>query len=603
LAQQIRLTQYVITYGPGAILEGPNGPRVILGADIGLFNANADVTPEMVEISDQRMSEGMLRGARIFRLPSNAELRIPENRYIYRTAPFPSWSLCLNTNGHRGDFAVLYRENRCPVCHTHGQRRRDAIRFVRACPSGHLDDVDWRNVVHGGSRCAQASWYRWHGGGRALNRVEIECPECRRRANLGQAYGRAWPCSGRYPEREPDMTPVRSNCAIPSRMIQRQASNLRVNDLVTLFTIPPRATRLHNLLQSAQIRAVAAALGPQDFVSSVEQWLGNMVARQAIPHATADQILAHPRDELLQALEDILSPVGPDTGSLLSEEFRALLDASVNGAPSVHGTALHSPVLFEVNRSDVRRYPGPGGIVLRVTPVSRLRTVTVQLGYRREVSTASAGQAVPASRVPVSFVDSANRDWYPGAELLGEGVFLCLEEDDGWHAPLGGASAAKWQQAWQRRPTLDHSAALFRTAEMRELHPVFVWWHSLSHLLMKSISLDAGYSAAAIRERVYLELTGDGTGARGGLVLYATQPGSEGTLGGLIALVPQFDRILERAVAMARLCSNDPLCIENKFAPGRYSGPACYACLLVSETSCEHRNLWLDRDVLLANLP
>ena len=74
-------------------------------------------------------------------------------------------------------------------------------------------------------------------------------------------------------------------------------------------------------------------------------------------------------------------------------------------------------------------------------------------------------------------------------------------------------------------------------------------------------------------------------------------------MGGLIALVPHFQRVLARTFDMANNCSNDPLCSDQHFAFGRYSGPSCYSCLLVSETSCEHRNLWLDRQLLLDNLP
>jgi hypothetical protein len=100
---------------------------------------------------------------------------------------------------------------------------------------------------------------------------------------------------------------------------------------------------------------------------------------------------------------------------------------------------------------------------------------------------------------------------------------------------------------------------------------------------------------------VYLETGGDRV--RGSILLYATQPGSEGTLGGLIALVPFLGSILKRCFQMLRSCSGDPLCDDNKFANGSYNGAACYACLLISETSCEHRNMWLDRHVLGENQP
>jgi hypothetical protein len=116
------------------------------------------------------------------------------------------------------------------------------------------------------------------------------------------------------------------------------------------------------------------------------------------------------------------------------------------------------------------------------------------------------------------------------------------------------------------------------------------------------LSIDSGYSSASIRERVYVEIDPATGNASGGIVLYATQPGGDGSMGGLIALVPQFERILEAAARNLNSCSNDPLCAEARISPGRNNGAACYACLLLSETSCEHRNMYLDRN-LLRNYP
>ena len=112
-----------------------------------------------------------------------------------------------------------------------------------------------------------------------------------------------------------------------------------------------------------------------------------------------------------------------------------------------------------------------------------------------------------------------------------------------------------------------------------------------------------GYSSAAVRERVYVTVDDASGQAFGGVLLYTTQPGGDGTLGGLIGLVPAMERVLGAAFRDLDSCSNDPLCTEETMAPGRVNGAACYACALVSETSCEFRNMGLDRNLLLENLP
>jgi hypothetical protein len=112
------------------------------------------------------------------------------------------------------------------------------------------------------------------------------------------------------------------------------------------------------------------------------------------------------------------------------------------------------------------------------------------------------------------------------------------------------------------------------------------------------LGIDSGYSSASIRERIYMS-RGSRTGElKGGLLLYTTQPGGDGSMGGLISLVPEFERVLDSANRNLDLCSNDPLCSEEVVRGDICNGSACYACMLLSETSCEHRNMFLDRNLL-----
>ena len=67
----MRPSQFVLVYGPGAILETKDGPRMIPDAEEGLFlRRNLDGVD--LRIVDERMSSGLLEGAEIFRLPSKS---------------------------------------------------------------------------------------------------------------------------------------------------------------------------------------------------------------------------------------------------------------------------------------------------------------------------------------------------------------------------------------------------------------------------------------------------------------------------------------------------------------------------------------------------
>jgi hypothetical protein len=81
--------------------------------------------------------------------------------------------------------------------------------------------------------------------------------------------------------------------------------------------------------------------------------------------------------------------------------------------------------------------------------------------------------------------------------------------------------------------------------------------HSLSHLLITAVSLECGYTASAIKERVYASEVGYG------ILLYTGSSGSEGTLGGLVEIGKQIELYLLKALEMGRLCSNDPICANH----------------------------------------
>ena len=57
------------------------------------------------------------------------------------------------------------------------------------------------------------------------------------------------------------------------------------------------------------------------------------------------------------------------------------------------------------------------------------------------------------------------------------------------------------------------------------------------------------------------------------------------------------------AMRRALWCTSDPVCIESQGSGiDNLNLSACHACLLVPETSCEHRNTLLDR-ALLVGMP
>jgi hypothetical protein len=371
---------------------------------------------------------------------------------------------------------------------------------------------------------------------------------------------------------------VQSSCPHDARIHQRGAANLHLTDVVAALTIIDMPARLHNVLNDARILAVAATLQSLNMLDRDTFLRQLRDPSHHIPDAAADFVQSMAWDEILSALGQLTG--GGPARPLKTEEFDRLRNAASHGAPAVPPTQPGSPPLFEVRQAAVRYFHGSiGNLSLRVTPISRLRMVMVQTGYRR---------VDPMSRevVPTLF-EWGGVIWFPGVQLFGEGLFIDI--------PAGNLQpAGSRADAWYER--IGHVVS---PGPDDVEHPVHVWWHTLAHRLLRSLSLDSGYSSASIRERTYLATNGGQT--QGGLLLFTVQPGGDGTLGGLIALVERFDDVLRAALADLGDCSNDPLCADAPMTGA--DGAACYSCLLASETSCEHRNLALDRLLLLENLP
>ena len=122
--------------------------------------------------------------------------------------------------------------------------------------------------------------------------------------------------------------------------------------------------------------------------------------------------------------------------------------------------------------------------------------------------------------------------------------------------------------------------------------------HSLAHLLITAVSLECGYPASSIRERIYAV-----PGVGYGVLLYTGTTDAEGTLGGLIQVGRRIHDHVRTALEMGELCSNDPVCAQHQpdaLQEERYlHGAACHGCLLLAESSCERRNDFLDRALVV----
>ncbi len=598
--QHIRRSQFVLTYGPGAIIESRNGSRIIPSINRGIGSLFSLDKFQEFEITDSRLRIAIrnLTGsdARVFSLPSNASLGKSQSRGIYHTYIFPAWKVCYGKGKHQ---PVLYNGTECPVCHKEDDS--SAVRFVVACINGHLDEVPWNYAVHYGKKCdhgCKPRYFFWKTGGSSLSDIVIECPDCGCKTDMMKIYNLNFNCTGRFPEMETPLyagrgapfytkpeRPFRDRCDKKMKVIQRQSSSLRIPETLTLLTIPEYDNAISNILQRTVVSStintiIMSPSRPCDGRMDVEElisWIRSSLTSQ-ISGETIQKIEEYIREKGIFHFCELFNHLHDENWEFMDfiyEEFESLL-----AGPRTTENYSMSP--------SRKISPDEGGILpdLDIHPVNKIRTITAQRGYLRMPY---IGKNEEPPNIVSSGVYLEGSYWYPGFEGLGEGIFITFSERE--FPDLRKTKAyGEWKN--HKAPEVSGRKSLWGNT-VRE--PLFVWLHTLSHSIIGALSLYAGYSSASLRERVYI----DRDAKNGGILIYTTSPGEDGSMGGLVGAVDEFDNVLEMGLERIKFCSNDPLCSEVRKTPDRINGAACHSCILISETSCEHRNMWLDRHIIL----
>lgn len=176
----------------------------------------------------------------------------------------------------------------------------------------------------------------------------------------------------------------------------------------------------------------------------------------------------------------------------------------------------------------------------------------------------------------------------PALQTFGEGLFFSFDEQavSDWAARYADLFNKRYGQA---QPD-DMYESLYQKMQRGGMAKFYLL-HTFSHILMKELEFSCGYPTSSLGERLYFSERMCG-------VLIYTADGSEGSMGGLVWQGQRdiIENIILSALHRAQDCSSDPICWENE---DQLNHAACFSCAMVSETSCEERNLGLDRRALV----
>jgi hypothetical protein len=587
------------TFGPGAMVDLPERAVLIEGLQSWRFGRGREEIAEPRLVAKLRERLG-LPSVRLVKPPAFDER--PGAPYGSIGARiFPTWFLVQETRPtgpggqwrrrrlvrwselERGGFIDDEERSRRP-------RRVLPVRFVCGCPHGHLDDIDWRVYAHRdrerAAACRRRMWLEERGttGDIAETVVGCDCGIVPR--SLYEALGveaRAFGfCQGKRPWLGPN---TEEDCRQPYRLLVRSASNAYFPQLFSVLSLPEEDPGL-----SARLDAV---------------W-------HILEHATAATLpgfrtipdVAKALEGLSEAEAMVLIECrrAGGTGNVGAVPVRQAEFEILNLVSGTRGTDDADSAFFAeaLPRAVWDRDGDPRlGPIERVVLVHRLREVLALVGFTR-FEAAGTDEKGELDLEGITAADlSPEPEWFPAVENRGEGIFIALS----------AAAISQWRNLDDVR---ERERQLMRgklawdaehtNAKRAWLGPPYVLLHSLSHLLLTRIALDCGYPAAALRERIYaLPEAG-----MYGLLIHTGTSDSEGTLGGLVETGRRIGEHIVAALDEARLCSNDPVCAEHdpsaEHDPMHLHGAACHGCLLIAETSCEQRNEWLDRALVVPTL-
>lgn len=588
---EVRPSQLLWSYGPGALIDLPNLSVITMGLD----RWDVDRCPPVEEAR-------LLAAVQRVLGPQVTQLRIPpfvndegaspfsaEGKVGVPVRPFPRWLRCVKcgllAEFDSGLFNVKtnpYRPENTHFVHTNCEKgaNADAVpaRFLLACRNGHLDDFPWHWFVHGGpASCKGTLRFFERGASLQTENLWVKCDACGLARSLVHAFGREGQsnlpaCRGRHPH----LDDFDKDCDARPRAVLLGATNSWFAVTISVLAIPLEKNQLSQIVLDGWTYFQG--------VDTFEQLKGLLIG--LIAGGLLLGVDKYKPEEIWQAIEGRKAGTGAEViveGDIKGPEWDVLTSPiPPTDWPHFLGRRVNRPMTFKA-------------VIEDVLLLERLREVNALIGYTRVEAPEETADA--DERPPMANLCKGRPNWIPASEVHGEGIFIRFNEK----------AIANWESlkaVKARDHMIEQGHRLWRSA--RDLDPTvgypgirYTLLHTFAHLLIRELALECGYNAASIRERIYA-IGGDSPMA--GVLIYTAAADSDGTLGGLVELgkPESLERLIAQALKRAKVCSSDPLCSEHDPSEDRsLHASSCHACAFVAETSCERGNRYLDRALLV----
>jgi hypothetical protein len=550
-------------------------------------------------ITDQILLQEIKRDSKGFdcveRLVSTSSFEDYERPGTIPVRSFPTWGFC-----PRCDKLVSGRNNktgrgmRCNSDECHTKYKNDQVdipftypvRFVAACTNGHLDDFPWYQWVHRSKSerdlCSfdDAKLYL-EDDSKSLS-LESKTVRCKGEKCIAksQRMTKALSKNGlKYitfdcTKRRPWLDRYSSSCEdadgnlVTMKGIFKGATNIYFPLTRSAVTIPPFSDDLAGKISEAGSEISSFRKNYDD--EFYEKWLEGKFHLKSEKFPDGIWTLQQTLDKI--AMLEEFGEKNKDV-DIYKLEFAALnSDEDAIDREFVTENLTDMSVSFE-------------DYVSKIVLVKKTRVVSAITGFTRIDSSDSE------KLVKMSSLSRDRPTWLPAVENRGEGIFFSFNN--------------KALNEWQTRGAVKNRFKKIMTIQgkvktdvnNRKHNPKYVFLHTFSHIVMKSLAKLAGYSTASFTERIYCG------NDMAGIFIYTSSPSSDGALGGLVELGRKNENklwaVLENAVFESTSCSCDPLCsLQESEKNTQILGAVCHACGLLPETCCESMNTLLDREMI-----
>lgn len=599
---EVRPSQLLWTYGPGALIDLPSLSVVTLGIDRWEKDRCQPIQEARLLSAVRKILGDQVENLRMppFQKSELVDVWSAEANIGVPVRPFPRWMRCVKcgllSSFDAGLFEIKenrFRPERTRFVHKGctgskgDQPAKDAdavpARFLLACRNGHLDDFPWHYFVHSGSNSCRGT-LRFFESGASLQteNLWVKCDTCNASRSMAHAFGKAGKenlpaCRGRHPH----LDHFDHECEEEARAVLLGATNSWFPITLSALAIPQaNVSPLYQIVidywddfadveNVFELKGTLKALKKRGEAKGIEKHEPEVIWAAIEAHREGGEQKVVGEDDIKGPEWDVLTEPNPPTDY-----------------PHFMSKKVKMPDGFESHIS-------------RVLLLERLREVNALLGFTRVEAPEESD--TPSERPEMAKLSHSKPNWVPANQVHGEGLFIQFDEValSNWEALDGVKKVDQMikggHTGWRNSRHLDPNKGYpgIRYAML----------HTLSHLLIRELALECGYNAASIRERIYANTSGESPQA--GILIYTAAADSDGTLGGLVDLgkPENLGRLLIQALNRSKVCSSDPLCSEHDSEKDRsLHGAACHACSLVAETSCERGNRYLDRSLLVPTL-